>query len=674
MPTNRPQPGTIEHARTRRRQWGCIFALLAMLVVLLLTTAYLCLFRSIPLRISTETTYITEPLKSNGTEVDYFAAWEQATYPEDLATPSNGYRLLVKHLGFSPDMKPEACQQILAKLGLAATNLESDLTCQEPYDAIVEYVDSEDFDESVIDRLTNKEEPPGPNVGDEGDSHVLTTTQDSEDEGWDDEEYYDEFEYGEDESWPVDPRDVLDDRMRRPWTLDDLPFMEAWLKKNKPAIDLICEAASKPTFHIPLARDDEDQVLLATPLHEVSRVRHFARMLSARANYRIGTGDIDGAIEDILACNQIGRHMGHQGYVIPLLIGIATEAIADYVGIAGSPEHAPTKEQFRRLMDGMDRLRPSAAFESVLLVERYIALDVVQDMARGRSSLSEWDLSGSFNELDLPVQKPDRFGYNWNIFAARVNDQCDTLLATSSLPTPHAHPWGMCLLPARSKMVADEFGHFWLSGLEASLEASRRRTCSKRLRRINLAMLLYACDHGTLPPAYSTNRDGDPLHSWRVLLLPYLGQQELYDKIRLDEPWDSEHNRQFHDKAVAFYECPSAELSPGETTYSVVVGPDTAFQPGEGKNLADFGADSASLALVVEQIKPICWMDPTHEVAQAIADLGINLNEAPVAGLGSNHPGGCNFGFRDGAVRFVSETVDTELLHQFLRGTATELP
>jgi hypothetical protein len=345
-----------------------------MLVVLLLTTAYLCLFRSVPLRISKETTYITEPLKSNGKEVDYFAAWEQATYPEDLATPKNGYRLLVKRLGFASDLEPQSCEQVRTKLGLTATNLESDLTFQEPYGAIVEYIDGEDFDESLIDRLTNKEEPSESNVSDEGDSDVLATTEDPEDQGWDDEEYYDEFEYGEDESWPVDPRDVLDDRMRRPWTLDDLPFMEAWLKNNDPAIDLIVEAVSKPTFHIPLAIDDENQLLLSVPLQEVARARSFARMLSARANYRIGTGDIDGAIQDILACNQLGRHMGHQGYVIPLLVGIASEGIADGIGIAGSLEHVPTKEQLRSLIDGVNRLRPPAAFESVLLAERYITL------------------------------------------------------------------------------------------------------------------------------------------------------------------------------------------------------------------------------------------------------------------------------------------------------------
>jgi hypothetical protein len=59
---------------------------------------------------------------------------------------------------------------------------------------------------------------------------------------------------------------------------------------------------------------------------------------------------------------------------------------------------------------------------------------------------------------------------------------------------------------------------------------------------IALAMLIYERDHGTLPPAYSVDEAGRPLHSWRVLLLPYLGHQTLQDKIRLDEPWDSPNN------------------------------------------------------------------------------------------------------------------------------------
>ena len=57
----------------------------------------------------------------------------------------------------------------------------------------------------------------------------------------------------------------------------------------------------------------------------------------------------------------------------------------------------------------------------------------------------------------------------------------------------------------------------------------------------------YEAQHGCFPPAYSVDKDGRPLHSWRVLLLPYLDEEELYKQLRLDEPWDSPHNKAVFD-------------------------------------------------------------------------------------------------------------------------------
>ncbi len=110
-------------------------------------------------------------------------------------------------------------------------------------------------------------------------------------------------------------------------------------------------------------------------------------------------------------------------------------------------------------------------------------------------------------------------------------------------------------------------------------------------------MLMYVRDHGTLPPACTTDETGQPLHSWRVLLLPYLGERKLYDQLRLDEPWDSSFNRQFHDQTPQVYRCPSTTLAADQTSYSVVVGDDAPFGAGEGKPLSRFGEH---MLLVVE--------------------------------------------------------------------------
>jgi hypothetical protein len=59
---------------------------------------------------------------------------------------------------------------------------------------------------------------------------------------------------------------------------------------------------------------------------------------------------------------------------------------------------------------------------------------------------------------------------------------------------------------------------------------------------VALALHNYHDKHGRLPPAVVYGEDGKPLHSWRVLLLPFIAQGELYREFKLDEPWDSPHN------------------------------------------------------------------------------------------------------------------------------------
>ena len=90
-------------------------------------------------------------------------------------------------------------------------------------------------------------------------------------------------------------------------------------------------------------------------------------------------------------------------------------------------------------------------------------------------------------------------------------------------------------------------------------------------------MANYESAFGALPAAAAFDKDGKALLSWRVLLLPYLEQRELYDQFHLDEAWDSPHNKPLIDKMPRVFQCPSGELSKGLTTYEVIVDPRSIF-------------------------------------------------------------------------------------------------
>ena len=390
---NRPVAGTVEHQAMRRRQVACIVALLVLFALLLTVVGYFCLFCSVPLEISKETTYLTEPLTPDGKKVDYLAAWEKETYPDNMATDENGYRLIVRHLGVAKDALPAQAPVICQKLGLAESNL-SEMPLEEPYEFLAAYVASDAFDPAVIEAL--RKSP-------------------------DEEEQYGGMGEGEPEL-----AFVLEERLARPWTLDDLPMMERWLEENGPAIDLVAEAVRKPTFRIPLTPPESGPLIGMFP-SEYVRFRSFARCLTARARYRIGSGDIDGAINDLVTCKRLGRHLERSGLILSTLVGIAIEGMADAIGIAGSLEHLPTDEQFKRLVGELNDLAPRADIKEIMRFERYVALDLLQYMAENPAILGE---------MGLPVSMPRHMGLDWSMIARRFNEHFDTILAGGGPPSP----------------------------------------------------------------------------------------------------------------------------------------------------------------------------------------------------------------------------------------------
>ena len=81
-----------------------------------------------------------------------------------------------------------------------------------------------------------------------------------------------------------------------------------------------------------------------------------------------------------------------------------------------------------------------------------------------------------------------------------------------------------------------------LPAVQSAREAARRAQCSNNLKQIGLAFHNYHDSYGCLPPAYIPDGNGQPMHSWRVLILPFVEQSPLYDQYDFDEPWNGPNN------------------------------------------------------------------------------------------------------------------------------------
>lgn len=199
-----------------------------------------------------------------------------------------------------------------------------------------------------------------------------------------------------------------------------------------------------------------------------------------------------------------------------------------------------------------------------------------------------------------------------------------------------------------------------LPAVHQARESGRRNTCSNNLRQIALAMHNYADVYGTFPPAYVPDADGKPKHSWRVLILSFLGEQPLYDRYRFDEPWDGPNNRQLAAEMPGVYHCPSDVPGSENTSYVVATGPGTLFEEGKSATPGEIQHRASTTLLAAEITGPaIHWMEPRDLDSR---EMSYTINDSSGVGISSSHASGANIVFADGRVRFVSESIDSETL------------
>jgi hypothetical protein len=178
------------------------------------------------------------------------------------------------------------------------------------------------------------------------------------------------------------------------------------------------------------------------------------------------------------------------------------------------------------------------------------------------------------------------------------------------------------------------------------------------LGQIGAALQAYQNENGRLPPAVVYGKGGQPLYSWRVLLLPYLVEDDLYKQFHRDEPWDSPHNKPLLEPIPTEYRpALGGDDGPGLTRYQVLVGPGTAFER-DGLTWADFPDGLAGTLLVVEAGEAVPWSKPAdlaYDPAGPLPPLG-GVFTKPVHFFcyELRREPGFNACFADGTTRFIA--------------------
>jgi hypothetical protein len=191
-----------------------------------------------------------------------------------------------------------------------------------------------------------------------------------------------------------------------------------------------------------------------------------------------------------------------------------------------------------------------------------------------------------------------------------------------------------------------------LPAVQQAREAARRTQSMNNQRQLVLALLNYEAANGHFPPAYTVDEGGNPLLSWRVAILPYLEQQELYDQFHHDEPWDSDHNYALLEKMPPLFTNPSMAWREGWTDYVAPISEDGILAPGRNTKITSVSDGTSNTILVLEigDDNKVPWTAPQD----------INVDDIKDLNWANGHAGVVLAAMCDGSVRAIGKNVSVE--------------
>jgi len=202
--------------------------------------------------------------------------------------------------------------------------------------------------------------------------------------------------------------------------------------------------------------------------------------------------------------------------------------------------------------------------------------------------------------------------------------------------------------------------NFKPKGTSDPFQAEKEQRTRKNLQQLALAMHNYHDVRFNFPPAVVMSPDGKTPHSWRVELLPFLGETDLYQRYRKDEPWDSPHNEDLFKWLPDVFRSPYDDPHSTNSGYYALVGPGTVFEKGpHGVKISDITDGTSNTLLVVEARRNIPWTKPD--------DISFDPDK-PVPEWGGFVKGKFAAALADGSVHiFDREKVDSILKWMIIR-------
>ncbi len=483
----------------KRRRWPWIIGIILVALTALAIYAHWPADNSIT--ISPETTYIIEPVNSDGT-INYFQALVDK-YSQGVTPENNGAVLLVRALG--PDaLGEDTADEVLAQLGLTREQLAKD----EPH-----FITLYDFQD-----LHGDEFSPLP----------------------DDMEIY----------------DLIDEIMTHPWSADEYPLAAAWLDANEKPLGLVVESTGRERFYYPLVSSSDPPRLVVAWPGPLSDIRGLARAVTARAMLHLESGDIDGACEDLTALHRLGRQVSRP-LLINYLVGVAVIAVGNGADQTMLTTGDLSPRQQKTVLAYLRSIEPIPTLEGAAEGVRFVALDSLMLLRDGdipqRGLTNEEIVAKPRSYLDWNYMLRT-FNYWWGRAADALTepdyaehvrksrelekavekhfDKYNGMEELAKLPVKLwiSNLFGRFSMRARTKCVTDTLVALLLPALGKCRTVRENAVAEQRLNLLAAAALCYRSDRGQWPEQLA---DLSPDYLEEIPQDPFTGEAMKY--VTIDE-------------------------------------------------------------------------------------------------------------------------------------------
>lgn len=474
--------------RSRRMFWGIVLTAAALFIGLIATVIALLFGPSPPISVSKQTTYITSPLRPDGTP-DY-EEYIRLRWRGEATPQTNGAVPFWTAMWDASELNdPVAQANILKELGMDPPQEEE--CFQSFYDSAWKeraYAWLNEHRHTFLEAAFPKD---GPTTG----------------------------------AGFAPPRDFTlnlyvelhEHVISEPWTRADMPPIAEWVDSNARPFALLHDAAVKPHFYLssPSLVDGKPESLLAVLLPGAQTARTAARALLCRAMLRLGEGDPSATWDDLHATYRLGRHVAHGFTLVELLVGYAVEGIADRGLHHLLQSDTLDSALARTMLHEYESLRPFPdSLAIVAETERVCLLDAAIQLSGANAK--------DFAYFDMPYIP---FSVDWNVVMAECNALYDQIAAAAKKPMGPQRQAAVKAVWARidgmqqgavvfnrvtdvlslvgrgkrNQVAAGMLVAYLFPAIESVFNAEQRATTRSQLTRLAIALAVYRAEQGEYP-------------------------------------------------------------------------------------------------------------------------------------------------------------------------------